>query len=1475
MNRNKSYPLPSLLISLFLVVMIWLSSLPPGDTTLASPSSPAEVHLRAVPFSPGNTSDGVGNSGVSISSGTYPGDRPGIQWVWVKKAETDRTLSVEVVIEYPSPFVTFVSATPGDYMSSCTHDDAEHKIHCTGTVPQLSPAQDVTGTLTTIFESTCELFTDPQTQLDFKGWVGFGDGTWNTTHVNFAVAPVPDLNMIADSPADGARNVPIESSGQGPLLKWHPPQELACSIWPLPDLFDTYYEVELRKQGGSWRAIGGWGNCDLQIQLTPSDLSCQENGDPATWEWRVKAYDYKYGSCHENPVETVFRFTTASCRPELTKIETDYGYSFFLHNIHVNNRCRVEVDWNGPAYESPPPAPYGQVHFEVNGNDTAVDGQDWGAEHTFDMGNDFNADWYGGHNVLRIWATYRPSWASCDIRSEYHTVQPVVYPFPEWATTFNLGPFAVNLKEGTVEYENEVSYPEEPFEANVTVPKIVPYLGGKRLGILETQATGSIKASSAGRGKLGLTGRTGLGMGGFDVVGEVGGEGKFAFLNGDGLKLTNSSLFLAISTPFRKEATLGDLIPGLRAMENWKIIGKIVRKINRLVRVTGELIPRVSITANFRQVGHDRWVFEGSVGRGEIQMNVRAEVKPFKKVWVAVYGGGTPYVELNFPANPDYLREVGIDLSIGAEVRLWRLEKKFEYAITCSLPQGSCREKEEEDLLFALAQSDPSSWSLMERDYITPAYATFVANNAPHHMQHATHSASTTETPLITNIYPLAEPSLAVRADGHRTLLYIHDDPDKPLGQGEELYVTQWNGVSWSNPISLTNDLQMDFSPQVVYDGNGNAVAVWERTYTDVITSGLTVTFARQIDIGAATWFSNTGSWSGVTMLTNDNGLLDFAPRLRAGYDGSVLALWETNDGEDIMGSADHPITYTYATWNGTAWSTPAPALTALTSTLDMDVAVHSASKAALVYTVDTDGLLTTTADTELFYSSYDGSTWSAPIRLTNDTITDTSPALVYDADGTLKIVWRRGDALVMLDGSLDVDDAQVVRPDSTAAGFLDFALARSPQGHLALVWQEAHDDLVDLAYSVYDVSAGRWGATQHLMEDDDLEVAFAPTFAADGTLYLSYLKTETEYVTETVPISPTLSVTVTNIPQPGQSDLYLLSHTIGRDLTMRDLTITPTYPAAGEAVTLTAQVGNVGDLEAGPVVVRFSDGGTTIAQVTVAPTLTAGTWTTATVSWTAPDPIIGPHTLQATVDPAGSIAETDETNNTVTLTALEPHLVAEWATRAHSPTTLTYTLYLTNAGSSPASAPITVSLRAGDLFTGPVVATGLISSDVLAGERTSATVVVEDPASLSGMGDEGWLVAGEPEADYTNAWPVALGAQPDLTLTPGDVVGNGPFTVTVHNVGVITATDVALAVWRGSLSGSLVYKSTVGDIGPGEVKTATFNFAYPEGSWELWLKADPDDLIAESDETNNLAVWEHTRFSRIYLPVVLKNYSP
>jgi hypothetical protein len=662
-------------------------------------------------------------------------------------------------------------------------------------------------------------------------------------------------------------------------------------------------------------------------------------------------------------------------------------------------------------------------------------------------------------------------------------------------------PSSSDLGEGVVEYENEAAYPEPAFEASVDVPKAVPYLGGKQLGILESQAKASVNASSGGEGKLGLEGQTGLGLGAFNIAGELGGEGQFKFQMGDGLRMDKAKLKLGISTPFKKEMTLADLVPAIKAAEEWWWVGKLIKKVTRSIVVEGAITPKISIEADFAQKGRDAWVFEGSVARGELALKVTATFKPYEKLWVQVYGGGTPFLEFNFPAKPDYFRRMGIDLDFGALLHAWRWEKEFKYGVTCALP-GGCSSNDDR----RTPQMTDDGWSLMGRAYVTADYNTFVGHTRPLAATLTTTmstTSATAETPLIANVYPLTEPALAVRADGAassaRTLAYVIDDPTKPVGQGEELVVMQWDGASqtWTPPLTLTNDLRLDFAPQTAYDGAGNAVVVWERTYTDVVTSGLNLTFTQQLDIAAATWFSDTATWSAITMLTENDGRLDHSPRLRAGANGSLLALWQTSDGTDIMGAPGHPLTYTYATWDSAAqtWSAPRPAIGGLTDVIEMDVAVYSATQAALVYAVDTDGVITTTADAELYYSRYDGSDWAAPLRLTNDVneaIADTTPALIYDDAGRLTLLWLRGGDLVMLrDDSWDVADAQLVRAESGAGGFHALSLSRSPEGHLALVWQGLQGDRVDLAYSVYDAdapaparqrdAAGRIGRHLHL----------------------------------------------------------------------------------------------------------------------------------------------------------------------------------------------------------------------------------------------------------------------------------------------------------------------------------------------------------------------------------------------------------
>jgi len=137
-----------------------------------------------------------------------------------------------------------------------------------------------------------------------------------------------------------------------------------------------------------------------------------------------------------------------------------------------------------------------------------------------------------------------------------------------------------------------------------------------------------------------------------------------------------------------------------------------------------------------------------------------------------------------------------------------------------------------------------------------------------------------------------------------------------------------WDGVAWSEPVSLTDDQQPDFAPMVAFDGNGHGLVVWERSnLAPEITPSMDITFARSLEIAASAWDGE--SWSEPVVLT-DNDLMDHAPRLAAGSDGTVMALWHTGDGTDIVGTADHPLTLTYALWDGNGWSAPAPALTGL-----------------------------------------------------------------------------------------------------------------------------------------------------------------------------------------------------------------------------------------------------------------------------------------------------------------------------------------------------------------------------------------------------------------------------------------------------------------------------------------------------------------------------------------------------------------
>ncbi len=1445
--------------------------LPMGSTSLdkegvwAAPSPP-DPQFELILLDP----EAISVASGSAADGLFP-DR----WFRLRATGTsynlkDSDLGFTIEVSYPHPYAAyFTEANPSitwnQYVHSCTHDVANRKFSCVGALPKSDPTQEMDAWVEIAFIGTCDLYTQPQPSVvNFVGTSNWDDGGFNKDTYAAPVEPILDLTLLSQNPADGTKDLVISDENQrGPLLTWSPYLNHTCGDGSDPVNQDVAYLVRLRKQGGTWRDFSNeYPTCSKELRLSPSDVPCEDNGEPATYEWDVAIADIRYARCGA-VASNVAKFTTGSCRPEV-EVKPKYG-DFFLSGLNVANTYRVEVDWNGSADTATPQAPFGEVIFDLNDDEMKRPGQRWGAEHQYNMGDDFNAGLTGGNNVLAIKAVNADG-----LESLVSTLQPMVFPVPSWIIDYAMDSFNVQLKARTVTYGRSVEYPNPHFEANTTVPSWVPYLGGAKMGINETYAAVGAEVSSDGSGSVGVSGNTGVQLTeDKKVSGKLSGNGEVQISAGSGVDLTEATFGLTVKGEIAEEMGIADLVPALKAAENWWLVGRLVKWFNRRANVEAAIGPEVDIKTKFVDVNDDL-EFRSGTGTGLIDMALTLTLRVFDSLKASLTGGGTPRVVVQVPKSGPwgYLKEIAIRLYAKAGLTVWRFEEEWERGITCSLPDGRCESDEGEAMALALAAD---GWTLMDRDYVTEDYATFTANRGFQLMA----TATTMETQVVQDVFPLADPALAVRADGDRMVLWVHDDDGKPIAQGEEIRAAHWNGSSWTE-ASVTGDNHQDFNPQVAFDGDGDALAVWERTNTVHVSPTLDITYTQSFEIASARWDSTTETWSAVTLLTSD-ALLDTSPQLARSTDGTLVALWRTSDGTDLLGTPAHPVTLTFDVWNGTTWAGAAPALTGLTDTLGVDLAVYSSSRAALVLARDTDGDLLTDADTELFYATYNGAVWSALTPLTDDAVADVAAELSYDDSGNPIIVWRRNDALVMQTGW--AGSPTTVRPLSTSGAFFDFELLPDANGNLALLWQAITEDGADVTYAVYDASHNSWGSDNTLMNDAALEESFAPAFAPDGTLTMAYNKVAMELITQTVEVSPTLTITATNVPNPVKTDLYLLTHTIGRDLgvTAADLALSDPNPAPGSQVTVSATVHNLGDLAVSGAQVAFYDGdpGSGGAQIGSAQALVspfrAAISDTVSVVWDVPGTPAA-HTLYVVVDPTNAIREFNESNNTASRGVVQPDLVVAWTWAEIEPEAITLTASIDNVGHLTAGAPFDVAFRAGDPVTGTLLGTASVSADLSAGASTTASLSLTGPAALAALPNRFWAVADDgdavAEADETNNTDFgALNVKPDLVLTASDIDAGAAISLTVRNTGAFTATGVMLRGWLDGLGGTVVYSGTIGDLAPGASAEAQFT---SDAAGELWVKVDPDDRIAETIESNNLAV--RAVPTAVYLPLVMNN---
>jgi hypothetical protein len=217
-------------------------------------------------------------------------------------------------------------------------------------------------------------------------------------------------------------------------------------------------------------------------------------------------------------------------------------------------------------------------------------------------------------------------------------------------------------------------------------------------------------------------------------------------------------------------------------------------------------------------------------------------------------------------------------------------------------------------------------------------------------------------------------------------------------------------------------------------------------------------------------------------------------------------------------------------------------------------------------------------------------------------------------------------------------------------------------------------------------------------------------------------------------------------------------------DLVVTSTTWSPATPNETSAIALTATVRNQGTVAAAATRVDFRLGGTVVAGADV-PALAAGA--SATVTGNAGTRAQGSYAVSATVDPANTVAETDNGNNTFTATSplvvgqapgpdLQVTAITMTPANPAAGAAVGFTVAVQNRGISGAGASTTRVAVGGTTLTGatPAIAAGATTTVTIGGTWTATS----GGATAVATADSAGVVAETNENNNTLSRSIVVG---------------------------------------------------------------------------------------------------------------------
>jgi len=306
---------------------------------------------------------------------------------------------------------------------------------------------------------------------------------------------------------------------------------------------------------------------------------------------------------------------------------------YFLRGVSVQNEHRMRIDWAGSD------AAERKAWFLLNGvrTDAAVSGDE--ATHTFDVGSEYP--------VGAVTVTAGASAGTKQARVDAEPLQRSVVDVPEWAAPASRITATTSGKE--VLYKREFRWPDPELQAYVSIPDIVPYVGG-RWGLLPTGLEFDVNASSLGTHVDGaFKGNAGVAFG-KDHDYELSIKGTTSgWLTATALEAeANVRMQLPMSL-YRDERRLLDLLNFQVVTPDLPLLGEAIGALNDIlgVGVTSEVRANFDVDARFRGSGNSFEWIEGS-GTATISGQIRATADLYIAS-LLISGGGSASLTIAVP----------------------------------------------------------------------------------------------------------------------------------------------------------------------------------------------------------------------------------------------------------------------------------------------------------------------------------------------------------------------------------------------------------------------------------------------------------------------------------------------------------------------------------------------------------------------------------------------------------------------------------------------------------------------------------------------------------------------------------------------------------------------------------------------------------------------------------------------------------